>query len=163
MEAHRHLKFISVELAGGAERPTRGDAMLSSASQPRYTPRHRPLERAMRTGYGSARGEGGRRHHHRWERGGGVLPPPPMRRKKGNHGRIQRRGGSTAGGEGEGALPSGDEWPPQPPSEWGREPRPPSGWGMAYRHRRGGLRPLSLGRVRWREPYLLVRIMEVAG
>jgi hypothetical protein len=38
-----------------------------------------------------------------------LLPSPPLRRKKGNRYRIHRRGGSAAGGEGEGALPSGEE------------------------------------------------------
>jgi hypothetical protein len=61
--------------------------------------------------------------------------------KGGNCGRIHRWGGSVAGGEGEEAC-----------HHRNGASRPPSGWGMAYGHHRGGLRPLGLDRVRWREP-----------
>jgi hypothetical protein len=100
-------------------------------------------------------GEGRPCCHYRWERGGGLLPLPPLRRKKRNHSRIHRRGGSAAEGEGEGVLLLGEEWPPR-----GKAPRAPSGWGMAYRHRHDGMRPLDLNRVRWREPYPSIWIIE---
>jgi hypothetical protein len=40
IDTRRHLKFIDVELTGGTERPARRDAMPSSASHLRSTPRH---------------------------------------------------------------------------------------------------------------------------
>jgi hypothetical protein len=63
MEARWHLKFIGVELAGGAERPARADVTLSSASQPHFVPRHRPLEVPWELDLDPCRG--------------GCSPPPP--------------------------------------------------------------------------------------
>jgi hypothetical protein len=111
---------------------SQGDAMLSSASQPRSVPRHRRHESLIWI----HAGEGARCRHHRWEKGGGLLPPPPLWRKKGNRRRIHRRGGSAVGGKGEGVLPSGEEWPPRPPSGWGKAPRPSLGW-VGHRGYRG--------------------------
>jgi hypothetical protein len=85
IEAHQHLKFIGVELAGSAERPARGDAMPSSASQLCSAPRHKPLEapwelnldpceeRVPVTATIGGRGEAACRHHHHWRGREGIA------------------------------------------------------------------------------------------